>query len=312
MTNEENKFLEQLLLVWKNNPVFRDNLAFLSQAHLRSLPAQIFSETFYRMEDFFRYDLSNQFPPPPCPLHILNVEDTLDLLLENPKSFCRYGDGEILLINGRGIPFQDYDERLSKRLREILQSTDDKCYIGIDDHYFQATANLADYVKGYVRLNALEMRTAMLKYCNRKRLYIATNITCFYMNEKRLKEEYKVHYDKVKELFRNRKLAIFSGRTVFDKINHDVFEYAAELKHIFNESKNAWSHYEEILNATRQFPKDWTLCFILGPTATVLAYDLAQEGYTAWDIGHIAKDYDAFIKNSEQNTEDIKNFFAPD
>lgn len=64
MTEGEKNFLKQVLLVWKNNPVFRDNLVFLSQAHLRSLPEQIIHESINRMEDFFRYDLSHDFAPP--------------------------------------------------------------------------------------------------------------------------------------------------------------------------------------------------------------------------------------------------------
>ena len=244
-------------------------------------------------------------------MHILNVEDTLDLLFENPKSFCRYGDGEIKLINGRGLDFQDYDKNLSDRLREILQSRDDKCYVGLDHRYFYPE-NIPESNKNFMRERGPEIRSTLLRYCNRKKLYIAATYSCFYLNHLRTPYQYQIHFNIIKELFRNRKLVIFSGRTVFDKINYNVFEYAAEKVHVSTESKNAWSHYDEIMNAARKYPKDVTLCFILGPTATVIAYDLAQEGYTAWDIGHIAKDYDAFKKGLEHTLEKHDNFFAPD
>lgn len=55
---ESEKFLDQLLLVYKNNPIFRDNLAFLTQSSLRNLPAHIINESINRMEDFFRYESS--------------------------------------------------------------------------------------------------------------------------------------------------------------------------------------------------------------------------------------------------------------
>lgn len=47
-------------------------------------------------------------------------------------------------------------------------------------------------------------------------------------------------------------------------------------------------------------------------TATVLAADLADKGYTAWDIGHAAKDYDAYMRKEEKTDEIIDRFFAPD
>lgn len=243
----------------------------------------------------------------------MNVEDTLDLLLENPKSFCRYGDGEFFITFGQNIGFQEYDKKLAERLCEILQSKDDKCYIGIDHRYFyMSTSDMIEYQKNDVRKMGHMIRPAMLRYCNRKKLYITSIFSCFYMTHNHNLYEYQIHFNKVKELFRGRNLVIFTGKSVFDNITHNVFEYADDIKWIFTESRNAWSHYEEIMTAARQFSKDWILCFILGPTATVLAYDLAQEGYTAWDIGHIAKDYDAFMKGIIQTVENNKKFFSAD
>ena len=310
MDNQE-KLKEELWKIWNNNPVFRDNIAFLTQAHLRSLPAQIVKESVERMEDIYRYDLSYETSTPP-PLHILNVEDTMDLLLENPKSFCRFGDGEFFIIMGRQIGFQEYDKELATRLCEILQSADDKCYVGLDHRYFKSTSQFPLKERDYIKINGNIIRKSILEFCNRKKLYIASTLSNFYIDYIRTNEEYRRHYEKFKQLFKNRNIVLFAGRTVFDKIQFNVFEYAASVRRIFTESKNAWRQRNEIMTAARQFPKDFTRCFILGPTATVLAYDLAQEGYTAWDIGHVAKDYDYFMKGVPKDSDEGKNFFAPD
>ena len=239
---------------------------------------------------------------------MLNIEETAELLLENPKSFCRFGDGEVLFMRGRPLPFQEYDKNLDLRLREILQSSSDKCYVGIDDRYF----DLSKEHKDWMRLTGLAVRQELLKYCNKKRLYIASTFTFAYMQAKTQEEAFR-RIEMNKKLFLGRNLVIFSGSTVFDKINYNVFEYAADRKHIFCESRHAWRQYKEILDTARKFPKDKvTLCFILGPTATVAAWDLAHEGYTAWDIGHMAKDYDAFIKKIEKTPQYIQEFVAPD
>ena len=54
------------------------------------------------------------------------------------------------------------------------------------------------------------------------------------------------------------------------------------------------------------------MILILGPTATVLSYDLNNLGYRALDLGHIAKDYDAFCKKLNKDSNTISGFFAPD
>lgn len=315
--DDKDKLSEQFMQLWSKNPIFRNNVAFLTQVPLNHAFIQVINECIDRMEDFYRYDLSQEnhaTTTPPLFLHILNVEDTLDLLLNNHKSFCRLADGEFSIIRGESMAFQEYDPKLAERLSGILQSYDDKCYVGLDSRYFHSTSNLLDKEKKFVRSQGRIMREVMEKFCNRKKLYIEASITCFYLHSPKNYSilEYTVHYEKIKQLFKNKKLAIFSGRTVFDNIKFNVFEYATERRHIFTESKNAWRCYNEIISAAMQIPKDFTLCFILGPTATVLAYDLAQKGYTAWDIGHIAKDYDLFMKNRGKDSQDALKFFDPD
>ncbi|MBQ5851387.1 MAG: DUF1792 domain-containing protein, partial [Lachnospiraceae bacterium] len=53
-------------------------------------------------------------------------------------------------------------------------------------------------------------------------------------------------------------------------------------------------------------------CIVLGPTAKPLAYDLHKAGYTAWDIGHFIKDYDAYCKRSARDAQTIAKFYSPD
>ena len=44
----------------------------------------------------------------------------------------------------------------------------------------------------------------------------------------------------------------------------------------------------------------------------MLVRDLTKAGYLAWDIGHLAKDYNSYIKRAGRNREDIARFYAPD
>ncbi|MBR1729429.1 MAG: DUF1792 domain-containing protein [Selenomonadaceae bacterium] len=61
-----------------------------------------------------------------------------------------------------------------------------------------------------------------------------------------------------------------------------------------------------------QYPKDCIFEFILRSTATVLAYEMSNRGYIAYDIGHMAKDYNAFMNKEPRTPENSAKFFAPD
>ena len=70
--------------------------------------------------------------------------------------------------------------------------------------------------------------------------------------------------------------------------------------------------YDNLLTNAKKIDKDRLVIIILGPTATVMAYDLAKLGYQALDFGHIAKDYDFYTKKVKHDSETISNFLKPD
>ena len=51
-----------------------------------------------------------------------------------------------------------------------------------------------------------------------------------------------------------------------------------------------------ILNECRKIKKGSLVLIALGPTATVLAYDLVKQGYQAIDIGHLDIEYEWYLR----------------
>ena len=62
-------------------------------------------------------------------------------------------------------------------------------------------------------------------------------------------------------------------------------------------SSNAFSAYDLLFEKALSFGKKKLFVLILGPTATILAYDLAKNGYQALDFGYIGKFYVIYKKN---------------
>ena len=70
-------------------------------------------------------------------------------------------------------------------------------------------------------------------------------------------------------------------------IGNDLFDNVKSIKRILCPAKNAFDKYDAILAECEKQSKDKLFLIALGPTATVLAYDLANLGYWALDVGHI-------------------------
>jgi glycosyltransferase family protein len=75
---------------------------------------------------YYYYKNKNRF-------HVYSIEETVEKLITDKCSMVRFGDGEMGMILGHGIAFQEYDEGLSKRLREILGSNNEKLLVCIPD-----------------------------------------------------------------------------------------------------------------------------------------------------------------------------------
>ena len=62
---------------------------------------------------------------------IMSIDETLDKIMKDKCSVCRYGDGEFKLMDGDKIFFQEGNENLGKRLREVIYSNQDNILICI-------------------------------------------------------------------------------------------------------------------------------------------------------------------------------------
>lgn len=244
--------------------------------------------------------------------NILNEEESFKLIKNYPKSFCRFGDGEIQIMKGYDQPFQEYDPVLAKRLKEILGQHNDNIYVGINRAYFHSPVNCSDANRRFYRLYSASYRHFFREYCSVERIYLDAGFLGAYY---RFTEayDYEKHYNNVVSLFENKNVAIVSGEGVIEKLKYDVFSRAKNKIIIHGLAINAFSDYDNLLQKiTSQVSKDYLICVILGMTAKVLVADLTELGYMAWDVGHMAKDYDAYMNRTEKTPENITNFWAPD
>lgn len=241
---------------------------------------------------------------------IMSAMQTINQLIEKKASFCRFGDGEFCLIYGEEIAFQKFDKKLSQRLIEILQSNLDSIFVGLNHSYFSSVDGMRQLPKNFIRSWVAENRKKISDLSIPGQQYYDAGCTQLYA----MYEDYdfKEYFSKIKELWRGREIVIICGKTVFDSIQINIFDCAKSIDYKYAPSKDAFEVYDDLLIEALKLDKEKLIIAILGPTATVLAYDLAMRGYQALDFGHIAKDYDYFCREVKHTDQTISDFLSPD
>ena len=239
-----------------------------------------------------------------CPLEFLyrkliieSDENTIKEILFHNKSIARYGDGEYIIIKGRSISFQKYDKILAKRLKEILISNDKNLLVGIYFPFRKKELDLYnDFEVNYWRSFCNSHKFDMLNIINLNKRYYSAGITKFYL---KLKDKSKLpkYISNFRKIWGGRDVLMVEGEISRQGIGNDLFNNANSIKRIICPERHSFSVYGKILNAVLEFDKNTLVLISLGPTASVLAYDLSKLGYQAIDIGHTDLEYELYLRN---------------
>ena len=222
---------------------------------------------------------------------ILDIENSIDKLISSDKSVARYGDGEFKLIMGENIGFQKYDSKLSQRLKEILRNDNDNVFVGLVDIFGYCPNK---YMKKVITI----CRETLYEYIDFDKTYLDA---CLARKFKFSSEEYgHDYYNKLKSLWQNKDIVIVEGAGSRLGVGNDLFDGAKSIERIICPIKNAFSKYDKILSECLKQPKNKLFILALGPTATVLAVDLANKGYRALDIGHLDTCYETFLRKADK------------
>jgi glycosyltransferase family protein len=236
-------------------------------------------------------------------INIASREKTLDEILFNNKSIARFGDGEFEIIFGNKILFQERNEILKNKLFEVLNSNLDNLLIGINIPYKQKYLNSrpnSGKIFWDVWFNLHKFSLA--KIINKRKKYYSAMISRFYSiykNKKKKRNKVFKYIQKLKKLWDNRDILIIEGFYSRNGIGNDLFNNAKSIKRILCPNKNAFIVYDKIIYEFRKLKlnKNVLIILTLGPTATILTYDLFQMGYQVIDLGHCDMEYELYLRN---------------
>lgn len=227
-----------------------------------------------------------------------SVENTCEKIISEKCSMSRYGDGEfeIILGNAKDI-YQKDNIKLARRLKDILISDLKNHIVALADDY--------GAMKGLRRENKENIRKYMTEEKREKHYalldmdkvyynaYISRPYVIYPHNEI---EKARKRFGNLKRIWEKQKVLLVEGDKTRMGIGNDLFANAEKVERIIAPNENAFDVYDMIYDAVIEEGENKVILIALGPTATVLAYDLAKAGYWALDIGHLDLEYEWFLK----------------
>ena len=223
--------------------------------------------------------------------------ETIHKIVSEKCSICRYGDGEFSLIMGESLKFQDYSPAIAKELSDILKSNfNNKNVLVCIPDIFANIDKFALAPKSYWKHYLHNKRNRIYKLIRFDKEYYDAQITRFYIDYAD-KSNMKQKVAMLKMIWDDKRLLIVEGEKSRLGMGNDLFDNARDIKRVVCPSRNAYEHIDDIVNCVINLERQYDMILIaLGPTATVLAYRLANEKRQVLDIGHIDIEYEWYLK----------------
>lgn len=282
---------------------------------VNDIPIKIYRRIF----DVFaklKYPLVKRFYSFP---KVKSFEETLDDIITNRKSIARFGDGELHMLSYVNIGFQNFDKILSKRLIEIISDYNNtECLIALPSSLQSlrgftpvARSTFKGLIGGYYH--------KYHKHINKDFTYSNAFITRPYMDYFD-KSQASQKFELLKKIWVAKDVVIIEGSNTRFGVGNNLLKNSNSVERVLCPSKNAFDIYTKIVDfVIKNVPKEKLLLIALGPTATVLAYDLSRLGYQAIDIGHADIEYEWFLKKSQSKiainnkaVNEVKNGYSDD
>ena len=279
---------------------FRNRLFYSGKKHkqLEEIQSRIENTPYEIYEKIANGSLRIQIPI------IKSVDQTLDKILDDKCSLARFGDGEFGVMDGCRIHFQNRCPAIAQRLREVIASENPRLLVGLPDCFGSLDIYMPSVIN-FWRKWMSQKREMTYSYLDMNRAYYNALFTRPYVIFKKTDEHYdncSRYFEKAKKIWAGRDVVICEGEGTRFGMFNDLLAGTKSISRILCPARSAFDKYDEILSAFDNIGTDKLVLTALGPTATVLAYDLCNKGYQAIDIGHLDVEYEWFLRKDTAGT----------
>lgn len=224
----------------------------------------------------------------PC---VASIDETIQTVIDKRCSVSRFGDGEMLLTCAdKEIGFQKGDPQLAERLGEVLASHEEGHIVCVSD-VFSDIYRYNRKARRFWRTHFFLYGAWWDKYLEPGRLYYNTFMTRPYMDFAS-KDDCGRWFEAMRGIWKDRDIVFIEGEKSRLGVGNDLFDGARSIRRILCPPRDAFSRINDIRIESLKIEKTALFLIALGPTATVLSYDLFKAGYQAIDVGHVDIEYE--------------------
>lgn len=242
--------------------------------------------------------------------NVMSTTETLNKIIEG-SSIARFGDGELQIIVGKSLgkrgeanEYQVFDKKLSDKLRKIIKTPTKNCIIAINK-YSDEWDDEKNYKYGLSYFENFWFR----HWKNLKEIFLY-DYTYGCAATSRISVFKENHLENIKKIWENRKVLFVVGENSHFILEPHLFNNILEADMLVTKGKSSFDQYDNIIEQIKLYRNDWLIFISLGPTATVLAYELSKKGYQALDMGHLPNCYlQSINKRKSPEAEHINNKF---
>lgn len=233
-------------------------------------------------------------------------EETIRLIVEEGKSLGRFGDGEFsIAFDIERQPFQKPNEKLKQRIWQVLRTANEKYLIGIAKNYGSLeryNTSAADGIRCYMTEEVRKMHREILLP---DMVYTDAYISRPYVIHKDNNTDAPLkRFERLKKIWDKKDIIMVEGAQTRLGVGNDLFANAKSIKRILAPATNSFDRYDDILKKCIEVGSECDMFLLaIGPSAGVLAFDLAEKGYQAVDIGHLDLEYEWLLAGEGQRTE---------
>lgn len=238
--------------------------------------------------DMFDFDLIEET----FDSRILSYTDTLSEIAKPGVSLARFGDSEIKMLSTNfSIGFQRFSPELQSSLHQVLQDPKENLLIGFPpvfrneqwsrlwENHFSSTQKAFNHIPALAN-------TAV------------SRPPCFSEIKGAALTGWKKVWDQ-------KSVTIITGRGSRFQYYEELFGNSTSFEYIYAQPVDAFEQMHSIIKSVESGPASDVYLISLGPTATVLAYELAERGFKALDVGHLSASY-AYWKGEGNYPEKMK------
>lgn len=271
----------------------------LQYSRLFKIPRKIFKRLLSGI-----YPLVIKIYPLP---NVKSIPDTIDKIIVDEVSICRFGDGELLYVSEkRSLPFQKQNERLRNYFIHILNSDNRNLLVALPIG-FCSHHNLKKDAKRTWRAVIAWTYPSLYKYINLSKEYYNASMTRFYMDyeDKAHCEEW---FKKVRSIWNGRNILLIEGEKSRLGTGNNLFENAESVQRILGPAHDAFDQFDNLLSFASKQDKSKIILVAMGPTAKPLVYELAKQGFQAIDIGNLDIEYEWFLRGATEKVKIIGKY----